>query len=63
LLIGWTGFGPIGVAMALMTWCGVIAIGWVVTACVGAVLWERTAPSETVIDSQTDLTPDLPEDT
>jgi hypothetical protein len=63
LLRGWTGLGPIGVAMALMTWCGVIGIGWVVTACVGAVLWERTAPSETVIDSQTDLTPDLPEDT
>jgi hypothetical protein len=27
-----------------------------VTACVGAVLWERTAPSETVIESQTDVT-------
>jgi hypothetical protein len=25
----------------------------VVTACVGAVLWERTAPPETVIESQT----------
>jgi hypothetical protein len=53
LLNGWDGFGPIGVAMALMTWCGVIGIGWVVTACVGAVLWERTAPSETVVESQT----------
>jgi hypothetical protein len=48
--------------MALLTWCGVIGIGWVVTACVGAVLWERTAPSETVIESQTDVTPDLLED-
>jgi hypothetical protein len=38
LLKGWDGFGPIGVAMTLMTWCGVIGIGWVVTACVGAVL-------------------------
>jgi len=28
---------------------------------VGAVLWERTAPPETVIASQTDITPDLPE--
>jgi len=54
LLNGWDGFGPIGIAMALMTWCGVIGIGWVVTACVSAVLWERTAPPETVIDSQTD---------
>ena len=27
LLNGWNGFGPIGVAMALMTWCGVIGVG------------------------------------
>ena len=53
LLNGWTGLGPIGVAMALMTWCGVIGVGWVLTACVGAVLWERSAPSDTVIESQT----------
>ena len=53
LLEGWNGFGPIGVAMALLTWCGVIGTGWVVTACVGAVLWERNAPSQTVIESQT----------
>ena len=53
LLDGWQGFGPIGVAMALLTWCGVIGTGWVVTACVGAVLWERNAPSPTVIESQT----------
>jgi hypothetical protein len=53
LLDGWNGFGPIGVAMALLTWCGVIGTGWVVTACVGAVLWERNAPSATVVESQT----------
>lgn len=53
LLHGWEGFGPIGVSMALMMWCGVIGTGWVVTACVGAVLWERIAPSETVVESQT----------
>jgi hypothetical protein len=53
LLSGFDGFGPIGVAMTLLMWCGVIGIGWVVTACVGAVLWERTAPSDTVIESQT----------
>ena len=57
LLRGWDGFGPIGVAMTLMTWCGVVGFGWVVTACVGAVLWERTAPSETVIESETDIAP------
>ena len=55
MLAGWTGFGPIGVAMAIMTWCGVIGIGWVATACVGAVLWERSAPPETVIAAQTDI--------
>ena len=54
MLSGWDGFGPIGVAMTLIMWCGVIGFGWVVTACVGAVLWERTAPPETVIESQTD---------
>jgi hypothetical protein len=53
LLRGWDGFGPIGVAMTLMTWCGVIGFGWVVTACVGAVLWERTAPPQTVVESET----------
>jgi len=62
LLNGWNGFGPIGVAMTLMTWCGVIGVGWVVTACAGAVLWERTAPSDAVIESQTSDTPDLAPD-
>lgn len=52
LLDGWNGFGPIGVAMALLTWCGVIGTGWILTACVGAVLWEREAPAETVVESQ-----------
>lgn len=52
MLDGWTGFGPIGVAMALITWCAVVGIGWVVSACAGAVLWERTAPVETVTDAQ-----------
>jgi len=43
LLEGWTGFGPIGVAMTLMTWCGVLATGWVVIACTGAIVSERHA--------------------
>lgn len=54
----WTNFGPIGVAMAIMTWCGVLGTGWVITACVGAVLWERTAPTDTVIEAQTAETVD-----
>lgn len=49
----WASFGPIGVAMAIMTWCGVVGTGWVITACVGAVLWERTAPTDTVLAAQT----------
>lgn len=53
VITGWSSFGPIGVAMALFTWCGVIGIGWVVTACVSAVLWERLAPAETVVETQT----------
>lgn len=50
----WTSFGPIGVAMAIMTWCGVLGTAWVITACVGAVLWERTAPTDTVLQAQTE---------
>lgn len=52
LLTGWTDFGPIGVAMAIMTTCTVVATLWVITACLGAVLWERNAPAATVIDAQ-----------
>ncbi|MUL74637.1 hypothetical protein [Mycolicibacterium sp. CBMA 226] len=59
LLAGWDDFGPMGVAMAVLTWCGVSGIGWVVTACVGAVLWERTTPPETVIESETDANDEL----
>jgi hypothetical protein len=46
LLRGWTGFGPMGVAMTLMTWCGIIATGWVVITCTSAIIWERSAPAE-----------------
>lgn len=53
VITGWNSFGPMGVAMALFTWCGVIGIGWVITACVSAVLWERLAPAETVLAAQT----------
>jgi len=52
LLKGWVGFGPIGFAMTLMTWCGVIAVMWVATACLAAVLWERRAPEQLVIGAQ-----------
>jgi hypothetical protein len=58
MMSGWTGFGPIGVAMAIITWCGVIGISWVVTACVGAVLWERSAPATTVVAVEAEPTPE-----
>jgi uncharacterized BrkB/YihY/UPF0761 family membrane protein len=49
MLEGWAGFGPMGVAMALMTWCGIVALGWVVIACLGAVMAERRAlPTQAV---------------
>jgi hypothetical protein len=54
LLKGWTIFGPIGVAMALMTWCGVLGYGWVVTACFGSLIWERSAPVATVVAAESD---------
>lgn len=57
VLDGWDELGPIGVAMALLTWCGAVGTGWVVTACVGAVLWERNAPSRTVVEAQTEGVP------
>jgi hypothetical protein len=54
LLHGWVGFGPIGAAMAMMTTCTVIATLWVVNACIGAVLWERSAPPDLVIETQSE---------
>ncbi len=52
LLQGFLAFGPIGVAMALLTWCAAIAGGWVVTACASAIWWERRAPTDTVLDAE-----------
>ncbi len=54
LLAGMTALGPIGVAMAILMWCGIVGAAWVVTACAGAVIWERSAPAEMVIDTQED---------
>ena len=38
--------------MALMTTCTIIATLWVVSACMSAVIWERKAPADTVVESQ-----------
>ena len=60
LIEGWSGFGPIGVAMTLMTWCGVIGTGWVISACAGAVAWERSAPDAIVAFTETADDGELP---
>ncbi len=60
LLEGWVTFGPIGAAMAIMTTATIVASLWVVTAVLGAVLWERNAPADTVIKSQVDRPPKDP---
>ncbi|MEI7546642.1 MAG: hypothetical protein WCK21_01085, partial [Actinomycetota bacterium] len=52
LLSGWVDFGPIGVAMALMTFCTVVAALWVITAGLSAVLWERRAPNDLVLGKE-----------
>lgn len=54
LLIRWTSFGPIGVALAAMSWCLVVGYGWVATACFSAVLSERAAAIPTVTAAQSD---------
>lgn len=54
LLSGWTIFGPIGAAMALMTWPDVLGFGWVVIACFSAVLRERSAPISVVVAAESD---------
>ena len=43
--------------MSMMTTSGVIAVLWVATACLGAVLWERFAPEQEVVASQQLVTP------
>jgi hypothetical protein len=54
LLVRWTSFGPIGVALAAMSWCLVVGYGWVATACFSAVLAERTAPIPAVAEAESE---------
>ena len=51
LLSGWEGFGPIGVAMTLMTWSAVVGTGWVVCACAGAIIVERQVEDDVASDA------------
>lgn len=46
------GFGGIGIALAIISWCQIVAMVWVTTICGAAVWWERTAEVQEVIDLQ-----------
>ncbi len=58
ILPGWfswygRGFGGVGIALALLSWTYVVSIVWVVTVVIAAVLWERNAPLDDVVDLST----------
>ncbi len=46
------GFGPIGLALAIISWSQIVAMVWVLTICGAAVWWERTAEVDEVIELQ-----------
>ena len=52
LLEGWMSFGSIGVALGFMTWAGIMGVSWVVIACIGGVLWERSASAHSVLAAE-----------
>ena len=54
ILPGWfswygRGFGGVGIALAMLSWTYVVSIVWVVIVVISAVMWERSAPIESVI--------------
>jgi hypothetical protein len=55
ILPGWfdwygRGFGGVGIALALLSWTYVVSIVWVVIVVVSAIMWERSATLDEVID-------------
>ena len=55
ILPGWfswygSGFGGIGIALALLSWTYVVSIVWVVIVVIAAIMWERSAPIEEVVE-------------
>ena len=55
ILPGWfdwygRGFGGIGIALALISWTYVVSIVWVVIVVIAAVMWERSAPLDEVVE-------------
>ena len=54
ILPGWfswygRGFGGVGIALAMLSWTYVVSIVWVVIVVISAVMWERSAPIDSVI--------------
>jgi len=54
ILPGWfswygRGFGGVGIALALLSWTYVVSIVWVVIVVISAIMWERSAPIDTVV--------------
>ena len=52
------GFGGIGIALAMVSWCQIVAMVWVAIICGSGVWWERTAEVDEVIE----LRDSVPED-
>lgn len=46
LIDSWDGFGSIGIAMTIATWCTVMSTAWVLIACFGGELAQRKAVAE-----------------
>jgi uncharacterized BrkB/YihY/UPF0761 family membrane protein len=55
ILPGWfswygQGFGGVGIALALLSWTYVVSIVWVVIVVISAIMWERSAEIDDVVD-------------
>ena len=55
ILPGWfswygRGFGGVGIALAMLSWTYVVSIVWVVIVVISAVMWERSATIDEVVD-------------
>jgi hypothetical protein len=47
-----SGFGSIGLALAMISWSQIVAIVWIIAICGAAVWWERTATVDEVVELQ-----------
>lgn len=56
ILPGWfswygRGFGGVGIALAMLSWTYVVSIVWVLIVVTSAIMWERSAPIDDVIEA------------